>query len=138
MHAGAGVPAAAAAAAAAAMTLPPLTVACLLTQDARQNAAIALVDALVKDQREFEGDSGAELSEEEDEAEAAAVATAAAGGGTSAQDVARALRRCSPLMVRRRCRTALFATAMPSAVLPDQTDLDCAFTLHWPSWTTFA
>lgn len=58
------------------------------------------MDALVKDQREFEGDSGAELSEEEDEAEAAAVATAAAGGGTSVQDVARALRRCSPLMVR--------------------------------------
>lgn len=66
-------------------------------QDAREKAATALVDELLKSQAE-EGES-----EEEEEAEAEAEATGQGRG----QEVARALRRCTPLTVyavKRLCR----------------------------------
>lgn len=69
-------------------------------QDAREKAAAALVEALVANQAEFEAESGAEASDEDE-------AAANGGGGGRGSDVARALRRCSPLMVyafKRLCR----------------------------------
>ena len=66
----------------------------------REKAAAALVEALVANQAEFEAESGAEGSDEEE-------ANGAVGGGGKAREVARALRRCSPLMIyafKRLCR----------------------------------
>ena len=63
-------------------------------QDVREKATQSLVHALVKNQQEFEAESGAEQSEEDEAAAATAL------GGARAREVSRALRRCSPLLVR--------------------------------------
>lgn len=66
----------------------------LLRQDKREHAAKALVEELVKSQKEFEDEQSSEGSDEEEEEER----DQAGGGKGSSVDTA--LRRCSPLMVR--------------------------------------
>ena len=96
---------------AAVSTLPPLASPSPTRglQDVREKATQLLVDALVKNQQEFEAESGAEQSVEEEEA-----AAATALGGARAREVARALRRCSPLLVRVCVHACVPATLRPS------------------------
>lgn len=72
----------------AAATPPRRSLAFDGVQATRQKAAVSLVDGLLKEQKEFEVDLGAEQSEDDNE-------DAAQGGGAAAD---RALRRCCPHM----------------------------------------
>lgn len=94
---------------------------CLPLQEARQKGASALVAILVKDQRDFEAESGAEQSGDEDEQDAAAERPPL--GAARAHDVDRALRRCSPLMVHKAGRPAGLAPTVVVIVM--RMPVDC-------------